>query len=199
MVNGDVGRRRWLLTWRHQLLRWTHGWCSRMDQGEGVFTRAPSCARSLGERQCQTIALDVFKACTEECLSWAWRARQEASWKKWLARATPCPIWSRWAVAVRQALSVLLPGLARVVAPGHDVPFSLPQSVTLVFGTILHADVLQLLPVSGVVVIHGCNGMGGTFCPGLKFPLSSLRWHRAMSVQFRPWPHSSPTTCLAPY
>jgi hypothetical protein len=28
-VKGDVvdGRQRWLLTWRHQLLGWTHGWC----------------------------------------------------------------------------------------------------------------------------------------------------------------------------
>jgi hypothetical protein len=26
VVDGDIGRRRWLLTWRHQLLRWTHGW-----------------------------------------------------------------------------------------------------------------------------------------------------------------------------
>jgi hypothetical protein len=26
VVDGDAGSRRWLLTWRHQLLRWTHGW-----------------------------------------------------------------------------------------------------------------------------------------------------------------------------
>jgi hypothetical protein len=51
VVYGTDGRRRWLLTWNHQLLRWTHGWCSRMDQGEGVFPKAPWCTRSLGERQ----------------------------------------------------------------------------------------------------------------------------------------------------
>jgi hypothetical protein len=68
VVYGDVGRRRWLLMWGQQLLRWAHGWCSTTDQGEGVFPRALWCARSLGERQCQTIALAVFKACMEVCL-----------------------------------------------------------------------------------------------------------------------------------
>jgi hypothetical protein len=36
------------------------------------------------------------------------------------------------------------------VAPGHKAPFSLPQSVAFAVGTILHADLLQLLPVGGV-------------------------------------------------
>jgi hypothetical protein len=36
------------------------------------------------------------------------------------------------------------------VAPGHEAPFSLPQSVAFAAGTIMHADVLQLLPVGGV-------------------------------------------------
>jgi hypothetical protein len=38
----------------------------------------------------------------------------------------------------------------RFVAPGQEAPFSLPQSVALAACTIIHASVLQLLPVSGV-------------------------------------------------
>jgi hypothetical protein len=41
VVHGYVGRRRWQLKWRHQLLNKTQGWRSRMDQGDGVFSRAP--------------------------------------------------------------------------------------------------------------------------------------------------------------
>jgi hypothetical protein len=37
-----------------------------------------------------------------------------------------------------------------VSIPGHEAPFSLLQSVAFAAGTIVHADVLQLLPV-GVV------------------------------------------------
>jgi hypothetical protein len=73
-----------------------------MDQGEGVFPRALSLVREkFGQKQRQTIALAVFKACTEECLLEDWRARQETSWKKWFARANPCPRWSEWVLAMR--------------------------------------------------------------------------------------------------
>jgi hypothetical protein len=39
--------------------------------------------------------------------------------------------------------------ITRFVAPGHEALFSLPQSVAFA-GTVVHADVLQLLPVSVV-------------------------------------------------
>jgi hypothetical protein len=48
----------------------------------------------------------------------------------------------------RSALGVV--HITRFAAPGHEVPFSLPQSVALATGTIVHADVIQLLPVDGV-------------------------------------------------
>jgi hypothetical protein len=98
------------------------------------------------------------------------------------------------------SLGVVL--VTRFVAPGHEVPFSLPQSVAFAAGTIVHADVLQLLPVDGVEedTRWQCDGrrLANVLCPGLKFPLQSLRQHRAMSVQIRPWPHASPTSRLAP-
>jgi hypothetical protein len=40
--------------------------------------------------------------------------------------------------------------ITRFVAPDHEAPFSLPQSVAFAAGTIAHADVLHLLPVGGV-------------------------------------------------
>jgi hypothetical protein len=39
--------------------------------------------------------------------------------------------------------------ITRFVAPGHKVLFSLPLSVAFAAGTIVHADVLQLLSVGG--------------------------------------------------
>jgi hypothetical protein len=48
----------------------------------------------------------------------------------------------------QSALGVVF--ITRFVAPGHEAPFSLPQSVAFAAGTIVHIDVLQLLPV-GVV------------------------------------------------
>jgi hypothetical protein len=40
--------------------------------------------------------------------------------------------------------------ITRFVAPRHEAPSSLPHSVAFAAGTIVHADVLQLLPVGGV-------------------------------------------------
>jgi hypothetical protein len=96
----------------------------------------------------------------------------------------------------RSALGVV--SITRFGAPGHETPFSLPQSVEFAAGTIVHADALQLLPVG--VVVDDCERMAllALLCPALKLHLSSLRWHRAMSVRNRPWPHVSPTCCLAP-
>jgi hypothetical protein len=90
--------------------------------------------------------------------------------------------------------------ITRFVAPGHEAPFSLAQSVAFAAGTIVHADLSQLPLVGSVEDDRG--RLGGALlaflCQALKLPLSSLRWHRAMSVRIRPWPHASPTSCLAP-
>jgi hypothetical protein len=51
-------------------------------------------------------------------------------------------------MGVHSALGVV--SITRFVAPGHEAPFSLPQSVAFAAGAIVHVDVLQLLPV-GVV------------------------------------------------
>jgi hypothetical protein len=51
-------------------------------------------------------------------------------------------------VGGRSALAVVQ--VTRCVVPGHEAPFSLPQSVAFAAGTILHAAVLQLPPVGGV-------------------------------------------------
>jgi hypothetical protein len=51
-------------------------------------------------------------------------------------------------VGGRSALAVV--HITHFVAPGHEAPFSLPQSVAFAAGTIVHANVLQLLPVGGV-------------------------------------------------
>jgi hypothetical protein len=40
--------------------------------------------------------------------------------------------------------------ITRFVALGHKAPFSLPQSAAFAAGTIIHADVLLLLPVGGL-------------------------------------------------
>jgi hypothetical protein len=48
----------------------------------------------------------------------------------------------------RSALDIVR--VTSFVTPGHQAPFSLPQSVAFAAGTIVHADVLQLLPVGGV-------------------------------------------------
>jgi hypothetical protein len=48
------------------------------------------------------------------------------------------------------ALGVVHVDVTRFVAPGHDAPFSLPQPVAFADGTIVHADVLQLLSGGGV-------------------------------------------------
>jgi hypothetical protein len=48
----------------------------------------------------------------------------------------------------RSALGVV--HITHSVAPSCEAPFSLPQSVAFAAGTIVHADVRQLLPVGGV-------------------------------------------------
>jgi hypothetical protein len=92
--------------------------------------------------------------------------------------------------------------ITRFVAPGNGAPFSLPQSVVFAAGTIVHADVRQVLPVGGEEDDRGRLGGALRLVPtgqgALKLPLSSLRWHRAMSVRICPWPHASCTSCLAP-
>jgi hypothetical protein len=139
-----------------------------MDQREGVFPRALSFAREkFGRKATSTIALAVFKACTEVCLLWDWRARQKKSWESWFARATPGPRcedgWSQCATR----------------CPHH--PLCCPRS----------RGALQPAAVCCVCCWH-------RLCPALKLPLSSLRWHRAISVRICPWPRVSPTSCLAP-
>jgi hypothetical protein len=73
--------------------------------------------------------------------------------------------------------------VTHLVVPGHEAPFSLPQSVAFAAGTIVHADVLQLLPVGGLEDDKGTRGgaLLAFFCPARKLPLSSLKWHRADS------------------
>jgi hypothetical protein len=55
--------------------------------------------------------------------------------------------------------------VTRFVAPDHQTPLSLPQSVALAAGTIVHANVLQFAHVDGEEDDHGGNGpfpgMGG--------------------------------------
>jgi hypothetical protein len=92
--------------------------------------------------QRQTAWLIVFKACTVECILRDWRARQETSWKDGLQGRTPVHVGGRSALGVVHITSF--------VFPGHEAPFSLPQFVALAAGTIVHAHVVQLLPVGGV-------------------------------------------------
>jgi hypothetical protein len=142
VVDGNVGRLRWLLTWVHQLLRWTHGWCKMMNQGEGLFTRAPWCVRSLGE--CQTIALDVSK-----------HERRSASRKlgergRKQAGESGLQGWPSVHVGRSGRLQSRRCPRHPLCCPRHKAPFSLPQSVAFTAGTIVHPDVIQLLPVGGV-------------------------------------------------
>jgi hypothetical protein len=65
-------------------------------------------------------------------------------------------------MGARCALGLVL--LSHFVAPGHEAPFSLPQSVAFAAGTIVHADVLQLLPVS---VVQG-DGIASIVGPGTQ-------------------------------
>jgi hypothetical protein len=51
-------------------------------------------------------------------------------------------------VGGRRALPVVQ--VTRCVATGHEAPFSLPQSVAFAAGTIMHVDVLKLLPAGGI-------------------------------------------------
>jgi hypothetical protein len=92
------------------------------------------------------MALAVFKACALECLLDDWRARQEQAGKDGLQGRTLSTLVT---MGGRSALGVV--SVTRFVAPGHEAPFSLPQSDAFDAGTIVHADVLHLLPV-GVVV-----------------------------------------------
>jgi hypothetical protein len=114
-----------------------------MDQGEGVFPRAPWCARSLGIRLRHTIAVAVFKACTEECLPWGGRVQQGASWRRWCARATPCPRRSGGRSALAFVLLCCSFKSRGALQPAESVGFAV--------GTVVHADALQLLPFGGAV------------------------------------------------
>jgi hypothetical protein len=101
-----------------------------------------------------------FKACTEECLLWDWRARQETSWRtpvhvsqdgqSQCARRCPhhplcCP-WSRGALQ--------------------------PAAVCCIAGAIVHAHVLQLLPVGSVESDR--RRMGGALRTPLPAPRCGL-------------------------
>jgi hypothetical protein len=67
--------------------------------------------------------------------------------------------------------SVLLVGvvtITRFVAPGHEAPFSLPQSVAFAAGTIVHTVVQQLLPVGVVENDLREDGIARAIVPGLQ-------------------------------
>jgi hypothetical protein len=146
-VDGDVGRRRWLPTWRHQLLRWKRGWCSRMDQGEGAFSRAHSLVREKFGRKatsndCARRVQSMYKGVPLGGLGSAAGNKLETMVYKGEPLSTLIKMGGRSAISI-------VP-ITRFVAPGHEAPFSPPQSVAFAAGTIVHADVLQLRPV-GVV------------------------------------------------
>jgi hypothetical protein len=94
-------------------------------------------------------------------------------------------------------LTLLKMGGRSALGVVHITRFVAPQSVAFAAGTIVHADVLQLLPVGSVEDDLGRMVLLALLCPALKLPLSSLIWHHAMSVRIRPWPHASPTSCLS--
>jgi hypothetical protein len=83
-------------------------------------------------------------------------------------------------VSCRSVLNVV--HVTRFVDSGHEAPFSLLRSTAFAAGTIVHADVLQLLPFGGVEDDTRWQWDGrrilACWCPALRLPLSSLRWHR---------------------
>jgi hypothetical protein len=65
-----------------------------------------------------------------------WRALKGTSWRRWRARAIPAYFGQGGRSSAPAVVQV-----TRYINTGHKAPFSLPQSVALAAGTIVHADV----------------------------------------------------------
>jgi hypothetical protein len=110
-----------------------------MDQGEGVFPRALSLVREGGgERQRQTIALAVFSSMYGGVFLGGLESAAGNKLGKMVCEGKPLSTLVK--MGGRSALCVV--HITRLVAPGHEAHFSLPQSVAFAAGTIMHADVL---------------------------------------------------------
>jgi hypothetical protein len=151
VVDDGVGRRRWLLTWRHQLLIWTHGGVFKDGSGGRLAHKSSLVREKFGRKatssdRARCVRRSAFRR-LGEC------GRKPAGKSKMVGKGAPLSILIK--VGGCSALCV-----TRFVAPGHEAPFSLPQSVAFATGTVLRAGVLQVLPIGGAEVIHGCNEMG---------------------------------------
>jgi hypothetical protein len=137
-----------------------------MYQEKGVVTRAPCCARSVGEGQCFT----AFKAKEGNIAA----SSLTLTGNQFIGARSPCSKHRRSAsrglgergkqyavkhgMQGRPSVHVGQGGRSQrtrcyprhPLCCGHEVLFSLPQSVAFAAGTIVHADVVQRLPVGGV-------------------------------------------------
>jgi hypothetical protein len=118
-----------------------------MDQGEGVFPRAHALvSEKFGRKATSNDCTRRIQSMYGEVSLGGLESVAGNKLEKMVWRGEPLSTLVK--MGGRSALGI--DSITRFVAPGHEAPFSLPQSVEFPAGTIVHADVLQLLPV-GVV------------------------------------------------
>jgi hypothetical protein len=118
-----------------------------MDQGEGVWSRAHSLvrekfARKQRQNDCARRVQSMYGGVPLERLE----SMAGNKLENMACKGEPLSTFGK--IGGHSALAVV--SITCFVAPGYEAPFSLSQSVAFAAGTIVHADVLQLLPV-GVV------------------------------------------------
>jgi hypothetical protein len=118
-----------------------------MDQWEGVFPRAFSLVREkFGRKATSNDCARRVQSMYGGVLLVELGSAAGNKLEKMVCQGDPLSTLVK--MGGRCALGVV--HITCFVARGHEAPFSLPQSVAFAAGYIMHADVLQLLPVGGV-------------------------------------------------
>jgi hypothetical protein len=95
VVDVGVGRRCWLLTWRKAVAQMDAWVVIKDGSGGSVFKKLLVLREKFGRKATSNDCNRCVHCTYGGAPSVGYRARQGASWRRWCARATPCPRWSR--------------------------------------------------------------------------------------------------------